>query len=504
LRLARLTNATELASAARRSLAVAAGVAAAALLGGCEVKSFLDPSEMGRYDRAPLVMPILRTLDTGVEEINEDFLNAAPPRPEDLVPQAIDYRIDRGDLISVAVTDLQAPGVETVKTVRVSESGNVSLPYIGPVQALGRTEAELEQDVVRAYGPEGANLIQRAQVSVTVAEARGRTFSILGSVAAPGQYAIVQSDFRILDALVVARDTSTVLVKELYVLRKVSADQQQNAAPARVPTTGPANDVLAPRTGAGPSKWDDLFAPKPSAATPVLLQAEPDDGVAPATAPAEPGGRYVTVDGREVLVREPNAGPGAAVTETTPPDRLAPEPTAPSDARATPFEFQPPPTSADMRVIRVNLLSLRSGDLSQNIVVRAGDMIIVPTPGSVGVYYVGGHVQRTGVYQLAQDQTLKQAIISAGMLDQLAIPERTDVIRRVAGDREVYARVDLTKIFDGSQPDLYLKPNDQIMVGTNFLAPFLAAIRGGFRVTYGFGFLYDRNFASEENNDFRQ
>ena len=35
-------------------------------------------------------------------------------------------------------------------------------------------------------------------------------------------------------------------------------------------------------------------------------------------------------------------------------------------------------------------------------------------------------------------------------------------------------------------------------VGTNALAPFLAAIRNGFRVTYGFGFLYDKNFA--DNN----
>ena len=33
------------------------------------------------------------------------------------------------------------------------------------------------------------------------------------------------------------------------------------------------------------------------------------------------------------------------------------------------------------------------------------------------------------------------------------------------------------------------------MVGTNALAPFVAALRGAFRITYGFGFLYDRNFA---------
>ena len=41
-----------------------------------------------------------------------------------------------------------------------------------------------------------------------------------------------------------------------------------------------------------------------------------------------------------------------------------------------------------------------------------------------------------------------------------------------------------------------------MLVGTNMFAPFIAAVRGAFRFTYGFGFLYDRNFASEENNNF--
>ena len=49
-------------------------------------------------------------------------------------------------------------------------------------------------------------VIQNAQVSVSVTEARARTFSILGAVTAPGQYAILNSEFRVLDALVLARD----------------------------------------------------------------------------------------------------------------------------------------------------------------------------------------------------------------------------------------------------------------------------------------------------------
>jgi hypothetical protein len=59
--------------------------------------------------------------------------------------------------------------------------------------------------------------------------------------------------------------------------------------------------------------------------------------------------------------------------------------------------------------------------------------------------------------------------------------------------------VNLPKIFAGEQPDVYLRPYDTVNVGTNALAPFLAAIRGAFRFTYGFGFIYDRNFYNQPN-----
>ena len=131
---------------------------------------------------------------------------------------------------------------------------------------------------------------------------------------------------------------------------------------------------------------------------------------------------------------------------------------------------------------------------------------MLPQP-EAGEFYMGGHVARVGVYSLTGRQiTLKQAIISAGMLDEVAIPERTEIIRRIGRDREVFVRVNLVKVFEGKQPDIFLKPYDIIQVGTNAGAPFLAAIRNAFRITYGFGFLYDRNFyqdKTQNNNNTR-
>jgi hypothetical protein len=178
-------------------------------------------------------------------------------------------------------------------------------------------------------------------------------------------------------------------------------------------------------------------------------------------------------------------------TDPVPPP-VAPPAAAPA---AKGFEFDEPASAEMTRTIRIPLDALRKGDLRYNIPLRARDLIIVPVPEQ-GEYYMGGHVQRPGAFVLTGRKiTLKEAVVSAGMLDAVAIPQRTDIIRRIKPDHEIFVRVDLSQIFAGNQPDVYLKPYDQVMVGTNALASFLAAVRGAFRITYGFGFLYDRNFS---------
>jgi polysaccharide biosynthesis/export protein len=155
----------------------------------------------------------------------------------------------------------------------------------------------------------------------------------------------------------------------------------------------------------------------------------------------------------------------------------------------------------DREVIRVPLNDLKKGDLSYNIVIRPLDMIYVPSP-LIGEYYMGGHVLRGGVYSLtARNITLLQAVIAAGGLDSVAIPARTEIIRRLSRDKQVFVRVDLERIAAGLEPDIYLKPDDQVRVGTNAGAQFLAQLRNAFRITYGFGFLYDRNYAPNNRDN---
>ncbi len=59
-------------------------------------------------------------------------------------------------------------------------------------------------------------------------------------------------------------------------------------------------------------------------------------------------------------------------------------------------------------------------------------------------------------------------------------------------------QVDLDRIARGEQPDIFIKPNDLINVGTDATARWRAVLRNAFRAAYGFGFVYDRNFADAD------
>jgi polysaccharide export outer membrane protein len=454
---------------------------------GCETMSFFDPSEMGRYEKRaagnPLIIPILSTLDVGIDEGDSRFASASDVRPGDLVATNQDYVIGRNDLIQVSITDLVAPGVESTKATRVSESGFISLPLIGQVKAVGLTEAQLEQAVVQAY--RDANLIQNAQVSVVTIEARNRTFSIVGAVNQPGQYQILDSNFRLWDALVLARDVnSQVGIDYIYVIRH--RDMDVSAEGTTMPGGGPATQPAGPGNLAPRS-----MAPEVPGTPKMMMAMAQEQPAAPATQPGAEN-RIIVVDEKPMQIEGGRAVPmqpnqqGTSVTVTSEPNGKG-------------FEFNNLQEPSDLRVIKVPFNELKQGQLRYNIVIRPQDLIVVPQP-VIGEYYMGGHVQRTGVYSLsARSITLTQAIISAGMLDQLAWPGRTEIRRRLGQGKEVLVRVDLAKIFAGKEPNLYLKPDDQVMVGTNAIAPFLAAFRSGFRLTYGFGFLYDRNYWENTN-----
>jgi protein involved in polysaccharide export with SLBB domain len=151
-----------------------------------------------------------------------------------------------------------------------------------------------------------------------------------------------------------------------------------------------------------------------------------------------------------------------------------------------------------VRVIEVDYQALARGDKNYDIVIRPGDNIYVDPPLE-GVVYVDGEINRPGVFQLPAvgELTLSRLVAAAGGFGAIAIPDRCDLIRRIGPSREATVRVNLKAIRNRAEPDIFMRPDDHLIVGTNFFATPLAVIRNGFRMSYGFGFLLDRNFGND-------
>jgi polysaccharide biosynthesis/export protein len=147
------------------------------------------------------------------------------------------------------------------------------------------------------------------------------------------------------------------------------------------------------------------------------------------------------------------------------------------------------------RVIKVPMAALLNGSPQYNIVIRPFDIVRVPSQNE-GQVFVEGQVQRPGVYNFPAygGFTLTRAIVAAGGLNEIAIPERVDITRFIGSDRQATVRLNLRAIKENTHPDIHLREGDLINVGTNFWAFPLSIIRQGFRFTYGFGFSMDRNF----------
>jgi len=150
------------------------------------------------------------------------------------------------------------------------------------------------------------------------------------------------------------------------------------------------------------------------------------------------------------------------------------------------------------RVIKIPADKLAGGDPRYNVVIRPGDTIQVPVD-VVGEFFIFGNTNNQGAVPLTgRPLTLKMAIAAAGGLGPLAWPKRCEVTRRIGDNKEETVMVDLEKIARGEQPDFFIKPLDLINVGTHPTARWRAVLRNAFRATYGFGFIYDRNFAGRD------
>jgi protein involved in polysaccharide export with SLBB domain len=566
----------------------------------------MDPSRTGYFETTPTSIPILSRIDV-IEQAADSSIEYTQPTPEDLVPNQLEYRLAPGDVMKVSIPQLISSTETDISTRVVDQAGKISLPIIGQVQAAGLTVQEIEKEIVTKL----AGVITNPKAFISVEEARAYQFRILGSVEAPGLYALNKPDLRVLDALALARGAVPSTTRILVTRAKANDAQYESdyagkpgaqkaepadaskstskteapapqaqpksadpatpssadidalinelpgAAPAPASAPAPtAEPTPAPEPAAEPAPAPVPTAePAPAAAPAAEPATEPAPGAEPATPPAtqpgmlsnrtrqsppvdidqlepakasdtaaadiasqsnEEGDRFTFDNATQTWVKvkradakSPAAGKATADAATAPAAAPAPATDTATDAtvpglrtgdaaRARGRAKVDEKKAFSSRVIEVDYNQLVRGAANLNVIIRPNDMLYCDT-GEVGVVYIGGEIARPGVYNLPTSGklTLSRLVDAAGGLGQIAIPQRVDLIRRIGGDKEAAIRVNLAAIRNRAEPDIFMKSDDHVIIGTNFWATPLAVIRNGFRMTYGFGFLIDRNWGND-------
>ncbi len=104
----------------------------------------------------------------------------------------------------------------------------------------------------------------------------------------------------------------------------------------------------------------------------------------------------------------------------------------------TPEGASPPDAAAlararkgdDANVIRVNLETLQTGALTQNVTLQSGDTIFVPRAETV---FVSGQVFRPGEYPIRAGMTVRQLLALAGGVTDRGSTRRIQIIRDIDG-----------------------------------------------------------------------
>jgi polysaccharide export outer membrane protein len=178
-----------------------------------------------------------------------------------------DYRLGPEDVIEIRVFELD----QLNRTVRVSGDGNVELPLVGTIRALGLTSNQVSDQIAARLRD---RYVQNPQVSIFIKEFHSQKISLLGAVATPASYPL-SGQRRLLQVLADAGSLGSDAGKTLYVFR-----QTEDGRSARL--TVPLNELLLqgdPRWNIVLRAGDVISVPPEQAIAVSILGAVSSPGV---------------------------------------------------------------------------------------------------------------------------------------------------------------------------------------------------------------------------------
>lgn len=145
------------------------------------------------------------------------------------------YRLGPGDTVEIRVFR----AAEITGDYKLDDQGEIDLPLVGRVAALGSTPEELSNAIRRALG---ATYYVNPQVGVSIKEALGRRVTIDGSVRSPGIYP-VDYQTTLLRAITLASGTTEYAnTRRVVVFRTIDGQRQAAAFDLKAIREGRASD----------------------------------------------------------------------------------------------------------------------------------------------------------------------------------------------------------------------------------------------------------------------
>ena len=182
------------------------------------------------------------------EETTLAWEQAEEPMPVDTVAVESDYVFMSGDVITVAIFELLQEGIQFVSNYVVTETGRISIPEVGIIEAAGLSETQLEEQIKQILSP---GILKNPSVIVTLSGSQQRAFSILGDgVPLPGRYPIPRYNFRLTDALATAGGPRQFNVSYIFVSRFIDGNKGTGHEPLKPGFDELELKIIEPETAA--------------------------------------------------------------------------------------------------------------------------------------------------------------------------------------------------------------------------------------------------------------
>lgn len=223
------------------------------LTGGCALLPVDGPQSWdirgGQRDANGLQYGLVRLTPLVVDVLARNLPRIATVFSDRSAPSDITFGV--GDAVSVTIFEAAAGGLFipaeasvrpgnfiTLPNQLVDSKGNISVPYAGAIRAAGRTQVQVQQEIVDAL----KNRAIEPQAVVSLVNQQTSLISVLGDVNAPSRFPANHAGERLLDAIARAGGSKNQGYDEWIMIER---NGRRALAPFGALLYEPANNIFA-------------------------------------------------------------------------------------------------------------------------------------------------------------------------------------------------------------------------------------------------------------------